>query len=71
VQFEITAPTQEAIGNWIKRAGLASEKHLFCSRLHESPHLSTQQYARIVDGWVQQIGLDPAAYGTHTHIASH
>lgn len=24
------------------------------------------QYARIVRGWVQEIGLDPAAYGTHT-----
>ena len=28
--------------------------------------LSTRQYARIVDGWVRTIGLDPAAYGTHT-----
>lgn len=28
--------------------------------------MSTRQYARIVDGWVQEIGLDPAAYGTHT-----
>jgi integrase len=27
---------------------------------------STRQYARIVDGWVREIGLDPAAYGTHT-----
>ena len=25
-----------------------------------------RQYARIVDGSVQEIGLDPAAYGTHT-----
>jgi integrase len=31
-----------------------------------SPHLSTRQYARIVRGWVEEIGLDPAAYGTHT-----
>jgi site-specific recombinase XerD len=34
--------------------------------LHESPHLSTRQYARIVDRWVHEIGLDPAIYGTHT-----
>jgi integrase len=33
---------------------------------HDSPHLSTRQYARVVDSWVKQIGLDPAAYGTHT-----
>lgn len=39
---------------------------LFPNRIHESPHLSTRQYARIVDGWVNQIGLDLNAYGTHT-----
>jgi site-specific recombinase XerD len=39
---------------------------LFPSRMHKSPHLSSRQYARIVGGWVREIGLDPAAYGTHT-----
>ena len=28
--------------------------------------LSTRQYSRIVERWVASIGLDPAAYGTHT-----
>lgn len=28
-------------------------------------HLSTRQYARLVDKWVALVGLDPAAYGTH------
>ena len=28
--------------------------------------MSTRQYARIVDSWVASIGLEPAAYGTHT-----
>jgi len=32
----------------------------------KSPHLGTRQYARIVDHWVQEIGLDPAAYGRHS-----
>lgn len=36
------------------------------SRLHDSPHVSTRQYARIVDRWVAEIGLDASAYGTHT-----
>ncbi len=31
-----------------------------------STHLSTRQYARIVDSWVRQLGLDGASYGTHT-----
>jgi site-specific recombinase XerD len=28
--------------------------------------LSTRHYARIVDSWVEEIGLDPTAYGTHS-----
>jgi integrase len=31
-----------------------------------SCHLSTRQYARLVDKWVALVGLDPAAYGTHS-----
>jgi integrase len=66
VQFEITEPTREAVGAWIGHAGLTSESSLFPSRLHGSAHLSTRQYARIVDSWVGQLGLDKATYGTHT-----
>ena len=66
VQFEITEPTRDAIAKWISCASLRSEDHLFLSRLHGSPHLSTRQYARIVTRWVREIGLDPASYGTHT-----
>jgi integrase len=28
--------------------------------------MSTRQYARPLDSWLQQIGLDPALYGTHS-----
>ena len=66
VQFEITQPTREAVGEWIKEAALNSDDFLFPSRIHESPHLGTRQYARIVDSWVKEIGLDPAGYGTHS-----
>jgi hypothetical protein len=66
VQFEITESTREAVAAWIKEAGLRSEDYLFPSRLHESLHLSTWQYAHIVDSWVEEIGLDPADYGTHS-----
>ena len=50
----------------IRLSGLASENFLFPSRVRASPHLSIRQYARIVDSWVEEIGLDPAAYGTHS-----
>ena len=67
VQFEVTEQTREALSSWIDQARLRSEAFLFPSRLRgRPPHLSTRQYARIVRGWVREIGLDPAAYGTHT-----
>src|SRR5450755_3654904 len=66
VQFEITPPTREALEAWIKLAGLRSDSFLFPSRVHTSPHLGTRQYARIVHDWVEEIGLDPTAYGTHS-----
>src|SRR5437764_8835886 len=42
------------------------EQFLFPSRMSASPHLSTRQYSRIVRTWAGSIGLDPAAYGTHS-----
>jgi integrase len=66
VQFEITESTRTALNDWVKRSGLASDDFLFPSRIRASPHLSIRQYARIVDSWVEEIGLDPAAYGTHS-----
>ena len=66
VQFEITEATRDAVATWINKSGLQTGDFLFPSRIHESPHLSTRQYARIVGSWVRQIGLDPSAYGTHT-----
>ena len=65
-QFEITEQTREAAATWIARSSLRPEDFLFPSRVRASPHLSTRQYARIVRSWVSRIGLDPAAYGTHT-----
>ena len=66
VQFEITETTRIAVAEWIAKAQLASDQYLFPSRLTDSPHLSTRQYARIVESWVESIGLDPAGYGTHS-----
>lgn len=66
VQFEMTAATREALQSWIKARRLRSEDFLFPSRLHGSPHLGTRQYARILHHWVEQLGLDPADYGTHS-----
>lgn len=66
VQFEITEQTRKSITDWIKASELKSDNFLFPSRIHDSLHLSTRQYARIVNDWVEEIGLDPTSYGTHT-----
>jgi integrase len=66
VQFEITDQTRRTLGDLIRRHGLATSDFLFPSRLAGSAHLSTRQYARIVQGWVGSIGLNPATYGTHS-----
>jgi integrase len=66
VQFEITEQTRESLSAWIRGGGRHADDYLFPSRIHGSPHLPTRQYARIVRGWVREIGLDSSAYGTHT-----
>jgi integrase len=66
VQFEITEPTREAVSAWITSSHLKPEDFLFPSRTRSSQHLSTRQYARIVDSWVEQLGLNSTSYGTYT-----
>jgi integrase len=66
VQFEITEQTRTSVAAWIEQAHLTAGEYLFPSRVTTSPHLSTRQYARIVESWVESIGLDSATYGTHT-----
>ena len=46
--------------------GLMISDFLFASRIRTSPHISARQYSRIVDSWVNSIGLDSANCGTHT-----
>jgi integrase len=55
VQFELTEPSRSAVAAWIETANLKAENYLFPSRLAKSPHISTRQYARIVDLWVTAV----------------
>ncbi|MGY0713298.1 tyrosine-type recombinase/integrase [Azospirillum argentinense] len=47
------------------RSGHNSD-YLFPSRVRPDRPISTRQYARLVDHWVGEIGLDAATYGTHS-----
>lgn len=66
VQFEITEQTRSAVTDWIKQTKPKSDDCLFPSRIHGSPHITTRQYARIVEKWVASVGLNPADYGAHS-----
>jgi integrase len=66
VQFEITEQTRTSVEAWMQAAALSGGDYLFPSRIHDSLHLSTRQYARLVHRWVRSIGLDDSAYGMHT-----
>lgn len=66
VQFEITEQTRESMGAWIRRRNGRSSDYLFPSRVRPDRPISTRQYARLVNRWVGEIGLDPATYGTHS-----
>ena len=65
VQFEITDNPQKSIYSLLAQSRPAPEDYRFLSRVKNSTHLSTRQYARIVGGWVQSIGLNACTYGTH------
>lgn len=66
VQFEIMDQSRDAIRDWCEFKGLEQYDWLFPSRKNRNRHLSTRQYARLVNGWVQSVGLRRSAYGTHS-----
>jgi integrase len=66
VQFELLEPARRSILAWLERRGGAHEDFVFPSRVDHAHHISTRQYARLVDEWVTGIGLRPANYGTHS-----
>jgi integrase len=66
VQFEVTEQARRSIAAWVESKQLGFDDWIFPSRIKRGWHLSTRQYARLVDKWVALVGLDPAAYGTHS-----
>jgi len=66
VQFEITEQSRISIEVWLPTLRATGSRYLFPSRLHDSPHISTRQYSRLVHHWVKSVGLEAASYGTHS-----
>lgn len=66
VKFEITEKTRDSLMDWFDEAEIGYNDYIFKSRIRRSTHITTRTYARIVQGWVDSIGLDEADYGTHS-----
>ena len=66
VQFEIAEQSRISVEACLPNLRSTGSRFLFPSRLHESLHISTRQYARLVHYWVRSIGLDANMYGTHS-----
>lgn len=66
VQFELTADVRASLLAWFERRGGTVHDYAFPSRIDHAGHLSTRQYARLVDEWVVAVGLRRAEYGTHS-----
>ena len=66
VQFEITEQTRNAVSDLIEFEELGTDDYLFRSPRNHDAHLTTRHYGRLVDSWVEGIGLDHTEYGTHS-----
>ena len=66
VQFELLEPARASILAWLECRGGTLEDFAFPSRTNAISHISTRQYARLVDEWVTGIGLHREDYGTHS-----
>jgi integrase len=66
VQFELLEAARTSLLAWLERRGGTLDDFLFPSRINHSDHISTRQYARLVDEWVTGIGLRKEDYGTHS-----
>ncbi|WP_017671410.1 tyrosine-type recombinase/integrase [Blastomonas sp. AAP53] len=66
VQFELLADARASLLTWLERRGGTVDDFVFPSRVNHAEHLSTRQYARLVDDWVTAVGLMRSEYGTHS-----
>ena len=66
VQFEIMDDARASLLKWLELRGGSIDDFAFPSRTDHADHMSTRQYARLVDEWVTGIGLPSEDYGTHS-----
>ena len=57
VQFEIAADARASLFAWLEHRAGGVDDFVFPSRVNNARHLSTRQYARLVDEWVATIAV--------------
>jgi integrase len=66
VRFELTEQTRQAVDDYLRVAGKKPGEFMFTARRGLGRSMTTRQYARLVSGWIANIGLDPHLFGTHS-----
>ena len=51
---------------WLELPSGTMDHYVSQSRINHYGHYSTRQYARLVDEWVNSVGLMRSEYGTHS-----
>jgi len=60
VQFELMDDARASLLKWLELRGGSLDEYVFPSRANHAAHVSTRQYARLVDEWITGIGLGPS-----------
>lgn len=66
VQFELLEPARSSLLIRPELPGGAIDDSAFPTMIYRTDHLSTRQYAHLVDEWMTAIGLQKEDYGTHS-----
>jgi integrase len=66
VVFELTDACRESVQGWMRVRPQRNGDCLFPSRSKSGQPLTTRQYARLLDDWLDLAGLNHTLFGTHS-----
>ncbi|MBY0363378.1 MAG: tyrosine-type recombinase/integrase [Phreatobacter sp.] len=66
VVFELTEASRESVLGWLRVRPQRNGDWLFPSRSKSGQPMTTRQYARLLDDWLNLAGLDHTFFGTHS-----
>jgi integrase len=66
VVFELTEACRESVQGWLRVRPQRNCDWLFPSRSKSGQPMTTRQYARLLDDWLDLAGLDHTIFGTHS-----